>query len=168
MKLLILSFLSLYVFGVCQTTSGSNSEKAFATIKNGAFVIKIDTVAYKKKVKEALFNDPHIVFNKITINRQNTLNTKREFYYVMLSTKDNRIRVAKWLNKKGNNLFSNDEITEGDLFEQTYLICDGDGTCSPQVYEDGTKKLWGCSEDIKCYIGDKVNSDCTASKSIID
>jgi len=168
MKFLILSFLSLYVFGFCQITSSSNSKKAFATIKNGAFIFKIDTVAYKKKVKEALFNDPDIVFNKIIISRQITLNTKREFYYVMLSTKDNRIRVAKWLNKKGNNLFSNDEISEGDLFEQIYVTCEGAGTCSPQVYEDGTTKMWGCSEDIKCYIGDKVNSDCKASKSIID
>jgi hypothetical protein len=77
MKLLLISILSLYVFGICQTTTDSNPKKAFATIKNGAFIFKIDTVAYKRKVKEALFGNRDIVFNKITINRQNTFNIQK-------------------------------------------------------------------------------------------
>jgi len=168
MKLLLISILSLYVFGICQTATDTNPKKAFASIKNGAFVFKIDTVAYKKKVREALFADRNIVFDKITINRQNTLNTNREFYYVMLSTKNNRYKVAKWLNRKGDNLFSNDEITEGDLFEQTYQTCEGDGSCFPQVYENGDIRMWGCGGDVKCYIGDKVDANCKSAKSILD
>lgn len=145
----------------------SRQKNVFAVIKNNSFVFKADTLDYKTKVRKALFPKEKWSFNKISIIKQLTLGDKKEFYYILLTTKDGKIKVGKWLNKNGETLSVNDEIADGDLFEQSYLSCVGDGSCYPQVYQEGSQKMWGCSEDIKCYIDGKQDVNCQSYKSIL-
>lgn len=170
----IIKFLSVVLIASCANGKHANTDinksiqkNIFAVIKNESFIFQADTLDYKTKIRKALFPKQNWSFNKISIIKQLTLGDKKEFYYILLTTKDGKIKVAKWLNKNGKDLSINDEITTGDLFEQSYLSCIGDGSCYPQVYQVGDQKMWGCSEDIMCYINGKADVNCQSYKSIL-
>ncbi len=140
--------------------------KPFATISGESYIFKIDTVGFKKNAKDNILPNEDVVLQKIQIIKQVSLGAKNQFYYVMVSSSDNKFKIAKWLNRKGNNLYVNDVLAEGDLFEQSYLLCIGDGTCGPQVFEDKGNRMWGCSEDLKCYTDRVKLQNCQSVKSI--
>jgi hypothetical protein len=140
----------------------------FAELREGKVIYKVDTITYKKTLSEKLLPGRNVTFNKIEIRRQLTLGTGLEFYYFLLQTENEEIKVAKWLNRTNDVFYINDELEEGDLCEQMYLICEGKGKCYPNVYEDGTMRLWGCSDIVGCGITDGVTPTCTSTQSIIE
>jgi hypothetical protein len=79
--------------------------------------------------------------------------------------------VAKWLKKVNNRLYNNDVIEEGDLFEQTYLVCIGLEDCYPNVFETDSIKKWGCSENVSCFVSkeaaEEAQRSCKSYKAII-
>lgn len=158
--LLTLIFQSIIACGQKEIVKNQPKAIAFATIKNDTVVFNLDTISYKKTLKERLLPSHNIVFDKVEIKKQLTLGTSVDFYYVLLKTKDNKIKVARWLNKIGDSFYVNDEIEEGILFEQSYLICNGEGDCDPQVLLDGSTRFWGCSKIIACFT-DKAMRDST-------
>ncbi|MCO6147547.1 hypothetical protein [Flavobacterium sp. NRK1] len=165
----IIKSFSLILFSLtfCCCQSIKTKNKPFAVAKEGSVVINIDTTAYKKFLEDNLFADRKVVLNTIQIKEQKTLSSGETFYYVYLATKDKKIKVARWLNKKGDNFYVNDEIEEGPLFEQSYLICEGGGDCGPEVYIDKENRLWGCSKIIACYV-EGVKMECSSAKTYIE
>lgn len=143
----------------------------FAKIKNNVFDITADTAAFVKNIKDNLFYGKVVNLNKITIRRQLTLEAKNEFYYILVTDEKQHIKVAKWLIKLDDQFFINDLISTGNLFEQSYLVCIGEGDCSPQVLEIEDEKQWGCSTDIQCYVDGAAAAaaakECKSYKSII-
>lgn len=127
------------------------NKKVFAKVENETAKFVADTTAYKNAVsKNLLENGYTVTFNKVEIKEQLTLGTNRKFYYVLLTNKHNTVKVARWLTKDGNTYTTDDTIEEGDLAEQIYLTCVGEGDCSPQLFEDGDMRMWGCSEVVAC------------------
>lgn len=150
--------------------SGQDSEQSlFAEITTNGYVFHSDTLELKKTIIKQMFQTSDTMFNKIKIVQQRTLGTNQEFYYILITDKNNTIKIAKWLNLIGNKLYMNNKISEGSLFEQSFIACRGTDECSPQVFQDsdGTRK-WGCNKDLKCYDPDATNIPCSVIKSIIE
>lgn len=164
----------LYIFlfgGGSANLNPAQEDDAFAKIENGEIIFVADTVEYKEFVSYKLFNGKNIVFDQIKIVHKKTLGDGKEFYYLELSTQNRDYKVAKWLNKKDNNFYLNNTISEAeiqDFFEQTYLICIGNTDCSPNVYQDGNSRIWGCGDAIECYISEEAakQSGCESFKVI--
>lgn len=146
------------------------SQEKIAVITDNGYEFAIDTLSYKQNLEKQLstfVSGKTITFNRIEVVKQKALLTKIDFYYLLLTDAKNNSKVAKWLNKEGNNLISNDEITEGDLFEQTFLLCAGTGDCSPQVMEDEEGRFWMCSTEIMCPVEEDPNPPCIAYKMLL-
>ncbi len=158
----------LAVFFTLSCYAQETKQEPIAVIKGDGFEFKIDTNAFKKEIVKHLFSGQEVEFNSFEIKKQFTLGTKREFYYLLLTDTKRHIKVAKWLNKQGNNLFTNDEIGEGDAFEQTYLTCQGINDCDPNVFEEGKDIGWLCGEELSCLaMPEKDELKCKATKSLI-
>lgn len=147
---------NLYMYG----------REAFAKIEGGTITFISDTVAYKKFLTDNLV-EVAVNFDKIEVRKQFTLNTKKEFYYILATNKANNITVAKWLNKKGNTLYINNKFKMSkDLFEQTYLTCTGNDDCTPQVWEDEEGRQWVCSEKIACSAPGDDKNTCVKTTTV--
>lgn len=138
------------------------SQEKIAVITDKGYEFAIDTLSYKQNLEKQLDQDKPITFNKVEVVKQKTLVSERDFYYLLLTDAGKNIKVAKWLNKVGNNLISNDELTEGDLFEQTFLLCVGTGDCDPQAMENESGRHWGCTTELICPVEEDPNPPCKA------
>lgn len=176
MKIILLKLLTCLFF-LCFISSCSVSKinhsnyRCFARIKDNKFIFNIDTASYKHKVQNEIFKKENYIINDIQIVKQLTLGKKSEFYYILLKDKTNCVRVAKWLKKINNKLYTNDVLEEGDLFEQSYLVCVGLEDCFPNVFETDSIKQWGCSENVSCFVSkeaaEEAQKRCKSYKAII-
>lgn len=164
---ILVSVFCLYIFFSCSKVNTSGS---FASIEEDTMEVNIDTTAFKKFLETKLFSNKDIKFNTIQVRKQKALGAGKEFYYVYLATKDNSVKVARWLNKKGNDFYLNDVMPdEGVLFEQSYLVCRGIGECSPQLFIDGERRMWGGTTVVACYAGkENPYPDCKWEMTYID
>ena len=160
-SLLIISFFITII---------SFAQQPFAKIYKDVFVIEKDTVAFKKFLKDNLFSESktEIRFDKVEIKKQKILTSDEEYFYVVISDSKNHIRVAKWLNKIGDNLYSKDVIDDDDLFENIYQTCVGKQDCNMNVFVLDSKRYWTCGETMTCLTDEQAKLiDCKAYKSII-
>lgn len=147
--------------------SAQTSVTTIAKENGSSISFVIDTVAYKKFVSTQLLDSGYdVAFDKIEVKRQMTLGSKREFFYLLLTSKMKKIKVARWLNKQGNEFLTNDELGEDDVFEQLYLTCVGGGNCSPHVFEDKDIRMWGCSDVLGCNAVEGAEPKCLTLQSI--
>jgi len=147
--------------------NAQNSSTTIGRVKGDSFEFVIDTVAYKNYVSRQLLDSGYdFIFDKIEIKTQLTLGSQREFFYLLLISKDKKIKVARWIIKQGNNFITNDELGEDDVFEQLYLTCVGSGSCSPQVFEDNNIRMWGCSDVVGCSASEGQRPKCITIQSI--
>ncbi|NDJ00002.1 hypothetical protein GWA97_13000 [Flavobacterium sp. LaA7.5] len=160
---ILLMLLSMQVFA-------QTSTKVFAKINynnSESYKILADTLALKNLIsKELLDNGYNIAFEKVEIKKQLTLGSKKEFFHILITSKDKKVKVSRWLSKKGNDLIINDNMDGDDFFEQIYLICIGDGDCNPNVFEDKGVRMWGCSEIVGCNAIDGEEPKCITIQSL--
>lgn len=163
----MLKQIATAIFLLLTFCCSAQSNKPFALLKDNKVLFTIDTVSYKRKLESKLFSDKKVVLSKIEIVKQKSLVENSDFYYILLTSKDKKIKVARWLIKAGTSYYVNDELEEGVLFEQSYLICEGGDNCSPQVYIDGETRRWGCSKTIACY-ADGQKPECLSIMTYIE
>ena len=82
------------------------------------------------------------------------------FYMVKFTSRDGRLRIAYWLERKGDHLIA--LLKEYD-FKSMICLCEGGENCEPHVAFINGKPKWGCSEELVC----DPNSDCKASNTIV-
>lgn len=165
----LLVLLSISVVGCKKETPKPLPEGLFASETEGKTEIAFDTVKFKNYLQAELFPNKKVSLTTVEVKKQKALGSGEEFYYVYLANKDNTVKIARWLNKKDDGFYFNDEFEEGSLFEQYYLICQGNGDCGPQLYEESNKRMWGCSTDIKCYMPNaETPPSCKVFKSYIE
>ena len=148
----------------------SIAQKPFAKVIGEHFIIERDTVELKKFLKDNLFSEStkEILFDKVEIKKQKMLTSNEEYYFVLISDSKNHIRIAKWLNRIGENLYSKENLDNGDLFENLYQTCVGEQDCQQNVFTIDSKRHWTCGEQIACMTEEQANLvDCKAYKSII-
>ncbi|WP_396175290.1 hypothetical protein [Flavobacterium sp.] len=167
-------FFVFLTFNSCvskKTIAKTNDYVFFAELKNNLLVFKVDTVQYKNFIKTELFAKESIYFQKIDIVKHYMIGSKKVFYYLSIEDKINGIKVAKWLDYIDGKFYSKMMIEEGDLFEQSYLVCRGVDGCSPNVLEVDGIKHWGCSEEVSCFVdkdaATKFQEKCKSFKSVI-
>lgn len=157
-------FISFITYGQKQNNT------VFAEIKNEFIEIIVDTVTYKKFIIENILdNKQDVIFNRVEIKKQLTIGSKKEFFYILLTEKQNKFKVARWLTKKDNLLVINNtpDFERDDVFEQIYLICEGQADdCRPQVFEDENGRMWGCSEILACTAVEGEEPTCKVTQSI--
>ncbi|MDR6300060.1 hypothetical protein [Mesonia maritima] len=164
-----LIFLILFCFSI-NSYLYAQDKNLFATVEKDDYKIVADTVKYKSFLKKYFYpNEEDVSFDKISIKKQYTVGERKELYYFILaeSFKSN-IRLASWLEKEDSKLY---RITEADLNNKnagitvSYLACQGQSSCTPNVSIIEGEKYWGCSDraDLAC----GFMEDCKASTMII-
>lgn len=146
----------------------NDSKKLFARIINESYVLEIDTIVFKNKIAENIFQkESKIFFDKIEVMKQFTIGEeKKVFYYVLLTDFSTNTRTCRWLNRVENDLYLNDDFESGDSFEQMYLTCIGTENCATNVYVLDSKRFWLCGENPNCLREGAIVS-CKVLKSMI-
>lgn len=153
-----------------QELTKKDSNFPFAKVYADRIEIIQDTTLLKQKLKENISFDKPIDFNSVEIARQKTIgDLQEEYYFVLIKDSHSKVRIARWLNLMGNELYFNNKTDQNDSFEQTYLICVGNSDCNPEVFVFNNQKNWGCSKDPKCIINPEKrdNLDCDTYKTIL-
>ena len=146
------------------------SKKAFAKIDNGKFIFLQDTLSLKKRLIDNISSKKDIFFDKVVILKQTTLgNNPKEFYYVLIKDSNNHIKISRWLNRIGDELFFSNKIIDGEQFEQIYHFCIGLEDCDPEVFDIDNRKFWNCSKDPTCKIAsiDSQSRDCKFANMVL-
>lgn len=95
----------------------------FAKIYKERVEIIQDTLLLKQKLSENINFDKPINFDKVEVIKQKTIGEiQQEYYFVLLKDSRNNIKIARWLNLIGDELYFNNKVNNGDAFEQTYLL----------------------------------------------
>lgn len=144
-----------------QTTELKNP---FAKIKGNTFVILQDTTQFKSDLINVLFSDTleltKPVFDKIEIRKQVSFGEENEeYYFVLVYDLAKKIKVAKWLDKIGDNLFLSNQVDNDNYFHLYYIICKGPDDCFPEVGVIDSHKYWSCGRELMC----KKDSKCRKS-----
>jgi hypothetical protein len=156
-----LKFLFLILF---LTINKSDSEdKLIAKIIPSGYEFVADTVQIKNLILENLLAEGSSL-NKVEIKKKQMNSVDFKEYYYLSLTKGNSFYIARWLEKKGNNLY----FTNDSNFKMTYLICKGKDDCEPIVFDDLGNYMWSCGTNMFCTI-DTINNPlkCKTYKSII-
>lgn len=155
MKFLSYYFLVFSIF-ILSCSEKQNSRPVpkgytkFAELKNGKYDILIDTISFKENLI-ALFDSKDVTIDKIQIVKQQTLgDIKKDFYYILANDFKKKIKITRYLVYEKDVLFINDSISSEDVFEQTFLICIGQGNCNPHVFDVDGKRSWSCSDIYEC------------------
>lgn len=166
-------FFVILIVNSCHSISQVDVQEGnelFAKIYKERVEIIQDTLLLKQKLSENINFDKPINFDKVEVIKQKTIGEiQQEYYFVLLKDSRNNIKIARWLNLTGDELYFNNKVNNGDAFEQTYLICVGNNNCYPEVFIFDNKKEWGCSKDPKCIsdLEKKDISDCDVYKTIL-
>lgn len=146
-----------------------NLEIPFAKIENDKLIIIQDTTLLKQKLLENITSEKPIHFNKVEILKRKTIgDVQEEYYFVLVTNNQYNIKIARWLNLVGNELYFNDKTNQVDSFEQIYLTCVGNNDCYPEVFIIDNKRSWGCTKNPKCITDpEKVDkSDCDSYTTV--
>ena len=138
-------------------------ETHFASINNGNFEILLDTNIYKYELKEIIFGEEDSLhfYDRISIVRDSTFgDSKEEYFFILLEDFNLNQKTAKWLEKRGTNLFLIQEYNKKNRLQFYYYRCEGKTNCTPRVGIIGNKKGWSCDETFNC----NIDGSCTLSK----
>lgn len=169
LSLFVNSCISISQTDVKESTK-KDSDISFAVVYGERIAIIQDTTLLKQKLKENISFDKPINFSSVKIVKQKTIgDLQEEYYFVLIKDSHSKVRIARWLNLTGNELYFNNNTNQNDSFEQTYLICVGNSDCYPEVFVFNNQRIWGCSKDSKCIIEPEKrdNLDCDTYKTIL-
>ncbi len=147
-----------------------DSDIPFAKVYGERIEIIQDTTLLKEKLKENISFDKPIDFDSVEIVKQTTIGDLQEdYYFVLIKNNQYRVKIARWLNLVGNELYFNDKTNQVDSFEQIYLTCIGNNDCYPEVFIFDNQRGWGCSKNPKCLIDTEQsdNLECYTYKTIL-
>lgn len=171
--------ITFFVFCNCSTISKPNGnlkpikeglETPFAKIHEGKIIFIQDTTLLKEKLKENISFDKPIEFDSVEIVKQTTIGDLQEdYYFVLIKNYQYRVKIARWLNLIGDELYFNNKTNQVDSFEQIYLTCIGNNDCYPEVFIFDNQRGWGCSKNPKCLIDTEQRDylDCYTYKTIL-
>lgn len=138
----------------------------FAKIKNDKIIILKNTDSLIKLIENNITTKKQLQFNQVSVKRQKTISAdKKEFYYVFIHDSINHIKISRWLEKKGKNLYFNND----DAFKLTYNFCIGEDDCDPNLFYMDNEYFWSCKLDPKCLITpvDSTQIKCKFTKLVI-
>src|SRR5690606_16466460 len=119
-----------------------NPGKKIGTIKNGQYIITVDTLALKT-YWENIINKPSVKLNKIEILKGEVVGRKNEDYYMLIGhIKTQNARATRWLVKEGNDFYfhkMSDEMADDENFYCTYyyITCKDNTSTMPMVLSYG-------------------------------
>jgi len=171
-------FISFIFVNSCISFSQTDVQKStkkdlnflFAKVYGERIEIIQDTTLLKEKLKENISFDKPIHFDSVEIVKQTTIGDLQEdYYFVLIKNNQYRVKIARWLNLIGDELYFNNKTNQVDSFEQIYLTCIGNNDCYPEVFIFDNQRGWGCSKNPKCLIDteQRDNLDCYTYKTIL-
>ncbi|WP_130734744.1 hypothetical protein [Flavobacterium sp. J27] len=137
---------------------------------NDEFKFFIDTTKYKSFLYENINFQNNVKLDKVQIMKQQSIGQNPiDFYYVLVTDKAKKIKIAKWLEKIDDNLYFNEDYSSKEASVKShYIICVGDNNCYPQYIMLDTLKTWSCDKNLSCYISsDSTNTNCKIYKTVI-
>ena len=162
----LIAFIS---FQSCmQIEETQNPGKKIGTIKNGQYVITVDTVALKSYWERTILKKPEIKLSKIEIVKGKVVGKKNEDYYMLTGYVENKnARTARWLVKNGNDFYFHkmlDKTFENEEFYSTYYFaeCTDSLPTVPMALNLGNGYEWSISENPAT----SSNSSCKVRKSL--
>lgn len=163
--IILIAFISLQSYTKIEETT--NPGKKIGTIKNGQYIITVDTLALKEYFIEVI-EEPEIKLEKVQITKGKVVSKKKEDFYMLTAyVKGKNARVAHWLVKEKNDLYfhkMSDKTEDNEAFYCTYYFvnCTDNSSTTPMVLDFGDGYGWSTSENPIC----SPNSPCTGSKSL--
>ncbi|WP_325203402.1 hypothetical protein [Flavobacterium sp.] len=141
-------------------------------IKNGEYIFLKDTLLFKKHILESISFSKSVSLNKTQIIKQKIVNSDSpDFYFALWTNSESNLKIAKWLEKKGNKLFFvNNSSDKYEDFKKHYLLCVGNSDCFPELIATDSSKVWSCSKELKCLTTsiDSIQvSSCRTYKTVI-
>jgi hypothetical protein len=167
MKLYYVLFLIL--FYSCKTKVLTN-DLLVGKIHNNEFYFYVDTTKFKFFLNENINFKDNVKLDKVQIIKQKSIGENPiDFYYILVSDKTKKIKIAKWLDNIDGNLMFNESYTDKESSVKShYIICVGDNDCYPQFIKLDTLKTWSCDKNLSCLINsDSLNSSCKIYKTVI-
>lgn len=172
--------MARFLFGVllcffiisCGSLPKNFEEEPFAMIANEKFIFLKDTALFKSYIlKNMSFNKP-VFLNKTQIIKQKMIGLRSDdFYFVMWTNAESNLKIAKWLEKKGDKLFFVSSASDAqENFKKHYLLCVGNAGCFPELIATDSSKVWNCTKDLKCLtlpIDSSKASNCRVLKTVI-
>ncbi|MBC7439061.1 MAG: hypothetical protein H7250_03635 [Flavobacterium sp.] len=124
----------------------------FGRIQGNKFIIVGDSSKLKSKILNLIFsNRKEKAKLCVQISKSQTIGeTIEDYYFVLLQDKKKNIKIAKWLEKRGNDLLLVDEFNDKNYWQVLTTACIGKDDCSPQVVITDSKKEWICGHKLIC------------------
>lgn len=166
--ILTILFFNILLFAILVSCSihknpDDNKNILFAEKNGNRYEIKIDTLNFKKEIGSSIFSpDSKVEFDKIEIVKQYTIGEKaKEFYYLMMTDFDKKVKTCRWLVFDGKNLYLNNYIKKDvSNVEFVYLSCVGNENCNPNIYNLDGKDYWICGDNPICLKEGQTRAGC--------
>ena len=85
----------------------------------------------------------------------------KEFYYLMMTDFDKKVKTCRWLVFDGKNLYLNNYIKKDvSNVEFVYLSCVGNENCNPNIYNLDGKDYWICGDNPICLKEGQTRAGC--------
>lgn len=159
----------MILFYSCKSRVTTN-DLLVGKILNNKFHFYTDTTKFKLLLNENINFKDNVKLDKVQIIKQKSIGENPiDFYYILVTDKTKRIKIAKWLDNIDGNLMFNERYTDKESSVKShYIICVGDKDCYPQFIILDTLKTWSCDKNLSCLIRtDSINSSCKIYKTVI-
>lgn len=146
--------------------SFAQDEKLFAKIENDSVYIIYDTAKFKADILELVFNDYESkpVFESVNVVKKAIIGDSTNFYYsINLIDNSGTIKVAKWLEQRGTELYMIDKSSQPNSLKTNYITCIGSDECTPSVLMFEGRLGWSCGKSAVC----TPESNCKMIKTIM-
>jgi len=128
-------------------------EQLFATLQRRAVHIVYDTVQFKADVLDIVFSDykqkPSLASLRV-VHKPVVGDPAKLYYAVLISDTSGSIKIAKWLEQRGQNLYLIDKFSEDKRLQAYYFTCIGTEGCTPSVLSVDGELGWSCKESAVC------------------
>ena len=158
------------LFVTCLLTSFINSfaqdEKLFAKIENDSIHIVYDTAKFKADILAFIFDDykSKPIFESVNVVKKAIIGDTTNFYYsIILIDQSNTVKVAKWLEKRGTELYIIYKSSQPNSLKTNYITCTGSDECTPSVLMFEGRLGWSCGKSAVC----TPDSNCKMRKTLM-
>ena len=169
---LFLGILILIISISCGSFSKNFEKDPFARIDKEGIVILKDTLPMKNSIlKNISFSKPVSLTKTQVIKRKMIGSGSQDFYFALWTNSESTLKIAKWLEKRGNKLiFVDINSDRQEDYKKHYLLCVGNTDCFPELIITDSSKVWNCTKELKCtpdLIDSSQTGNCRTYKMVI-